>query len=229
LEQEVYTRHKPLKEKHQTRRVITAGIDQQWQADLCDMSSLAKANNNYKYILTVIDIFSKYAWAVPVKTKTGLEITNAFEKIFKNRQPRKLQTDKGTEFINRNTQQLFNNKGIHWFATENETKAQIVERFNRTLKERMYKYFTAQNTRRWIDVLEKLVKNYNTSYHSSIKMTPEQASIPENEGGVRDNLYSSVPKFTKSSLNVGDNVRISKYKGKFRKGYTPNYISEFLS
>lgn len=228
MEQEVYTRHKPIKVRYKTRRVITSGIDQQWQADLCDMSSLSNFNSNYRYILTVIDIFSKFAWAVPIKTKTGIEITKAFEKIFKTRKPRKMQTDKGTEFINKHTQNLFNKNKIQWFATENETKAQIVERFNRTLKERMYKYFTAQNTKKWIDVVSKLVKNYNTSYHTSIKMTPEQASIPKNEGVVRDNLYSDDKQIAKPHFEVGDNVRISKHKGKFKKGYTPNYTSEIF-
>lgn len=139
-----------------------------------------------------------------------------------------MQTDKGTEFINKHTQNLFNKNKIQWFATENETKAQIVERFNRTLKERMYKYFTAQNTKKWIDAVSKLVKNYNTSYHTSIKMTPEQASIPKNEGVVRDNLYSDDKQIAKPHFEVGDNVRISKYKGKFKKGYTPNYTSEIF-
>ena len=83
--------------------------------------------------MTVIDIFSKFAWAIPIKNKTGDSITRAFEIIFKDRIPAKLHTDKGLEFINKSTQNLFKRKGIHWFATENETKAQVVERFNRTL------------------------------------------------------------------------------------------------
>ena len=91
-------------------------------------------NKNFNYILTVIDIFSKFAWAIPIKNKTGDSITRAFEIIFKDRIPTKLHTDKGLEFINKSTQNLFKRKGIHWFATENETKAQVVERFNRTLK-----------------------------------------------------------------------------------------------
>ena len=110
--------------------------------------------------MTVIDIFSKFAWAIPLKNKTGDSITRAFEIIFKDRIPTKLHTDKGLEFINKSTQNLFKRKGIHWFATENETKAQVVERFNRTLKSKMYKYFTAKGTKTWINIIDELVYNY---------------------------------------------------------------------
>ena len=109
--------------------------------------------------MTVIDIFSKFAWAIPIKNKTGDSITRAFEIIFKDRIPTKLHTDKGLEFINKSTQNLFKRKGIHWFATENETKDQVVERFNRTLKSKMYKYFTAKGTKTWINIIDELVYN----------------------------------------------------------------------
>ena len=98
------------------------------------MQKYKQHNKIMNYILTVIDIFSKYAWAIPIKKKTGEEITRAFSKIFEYRSPRKLHTDKGLEFINKDTQSLFRKYGIHWFSTENETNAQVVERFNQTLK-----------------------------------------------------------------------------------------------
>ena len=230
LQQETYTRHKPVKERHQYRRVIVEGIDDQWQADLCDMRNLSEYNNKYKYILTVIDVFSKYAWAVAIKTKTGNEVSIAFAKIFKQRKPNRLQTDKGTEFINKTTQELLRKHSITWFATENEFKAQIVERFNRTLKGKMYKYFTANNTRQWVNILPDLVENYNSSYHRSIKMTPNEASKKSNERKARDNLdMYSYPVQKRPAFNLGDTVRISKYKGKFKKGYTPNYTSELFT
>ena len=127
------------------------------RADLVDMQKNKSQNKNFNYILTVIDIFSKFAWAIPIKNKTGDSITRAFEIIFKDRIPTKLHTDKGLEFINKSTQNLFKRKGIHWFATENETKAQVVERFNRTLKSKMYKYFTAKGTKTWINIIDELV------------------------------------------------------------------------
>ena len=114
------------------------------------------------------------------KTKIGDSINRAFEIIFKDIIPAKLHTDKGLEFINKSTKNLFKRKGIHWSATENETKAQVVERFNRTLKSKLYKYFTAKGTKTWINIIDELVYNYNNSYHRSIKMTPVESSLKKN-------------------------------------------------
>ena len=119
---------------------------------------------------------------------------------------------------------MFQENDIKWFETYNTVKAQIVERFNRTLKDRMYKYFTANDTKRWVDVLPDLVYNYNNSYHRSIKMTPVEAS--ENPRKAWDNLYGSKDEKSKPKFKPGDFVRISKYCGKFKRGYTANYTNE---
>ena len=119
---------------------------------------------------------------------------------------------------------MFKSHNIEWFETYNETKAQIVERFNRTLKDRMYKYFTASNTKRWVDVLPDLVYDYNNSYHRSINMTPTQAS--ENPGDAYDNLYGSKQSKTTPKFKPGDFVRISKYRKTFKRGYTANFTDE---
>ena len=120
---------------------------------------------------------------------------------------------------------------MHWFYAMNQGKAQTVERFDRTLKGRMYKYFSGENTRRWVDVLDKLVKNYNTSYHRSIKMTPTEAL--DREGEVRNNLYglddSKKSGNRRSKFKTGDRVRISKYKTKFNRGFTPNFTNEIFT
>ena len=227
-EQETYTKHRQYRGKHATRRVMVRGIDAQWQADLVDMRSFAGVNKGTNYILTVIDCFSKHAWAVPIKRKTGSEITQAFKKIFRDRCPQKLHTDRGSEFISKETQALLKSKNVHWFATENLTKAQIVERFNRTLKDRMYKYFTANKTRQWLTALPKLIDNYNTSHHSSIKMTPVKASKKENETDVWHNLYGDVEPKDKPRFKAGDKVRIFRERGRFKRGYTPNYTTEIF-
>ena len=191
------------------------------------MRSLAKSNQNTNYILTVIDVFSKFAWAFPIKRKTGDEISSAFSELFKSRVPKNLQTDKGTEFINRQTQQLFKKHNINWFTTQNETKAQVVERFNRTLKDRMYRYFSAKNTKRWTNVLSPLLENYNSSYHRSIKTTPTEASKKKNQQQTYRNLYDKVPTETQTpKFKTGDYVRISKYRTKFSRGYEPNFTNE---
>ena len=135
-----------------------------------------------------------------------------------------LQTDHGSEFIGKKTQALLQENDIKWFETYNTVKAQIVERFNRTLKDRMYKYFTANDTKRWVDVLPDLVYNYNNSYHRSIKMTPVEAT--ENPRKAWDNLYGSKDEKSKPKFKPGDFVRISKYRGKFKRGYTANYTNE---
>src|SRR5277367_4381319 len=228
--QEVYTVHKPAIRKFQTRRVYVDGIDQQFQADLVDMKMFRRKNKFTNYILTVIDCFSKFAWAVPIKKKTGNEITLAFEKLFKEtgRIPKKLQTDHGTEFTNKTAQALFKKLGIHFFTSQNAPKAQIAERLNRSLKDRMYRYFTAQDTVKWIDVLPKLLKNYNSSFHRSIKMTPVEASKTENEEKVRENLYGMVTPKRKPRYKAGDLVRIMNADNVFRRGFHQNFTLEIF-
>ena len=185
----VYTVHKPIKRRFRTRRVIVSHIDDQWQADLVDMQKYKQHSKNMNYILTVIDSFSKYGRVIPIKTKTGEEITKLFRKILKHESLQKLQADKGLEFINKDTQSLFRKYAIIWFSTENETEAQVVERFNRTLKIKMFKLFTHMNTKTWIDIIDKLVSNYNNNYHRFIKMTPIEASQKKTESPVYNTLF----------------------------------------
>lgn len=201
-------------------------IDDQWQADLLFLRPLSRYNDGNNYLLTVIDIFSKYGWAIPIKKKTGEEVTKAFKQIFKERVPEKLQTDKGTEFINKDAQLLFKENNIHWFTTENvEIKCSVVERFNRTLNGKIRKYLAANNTNRYVDVLSQLVNNYNHSHHRSIKMTPVEASQEENSGRVYRNLFKEKV-MRKPRYKVGDKVRMSIYKTTFRRGYQATFTEE---
>ena len=112
IEQETYTKHKPAVQKFPTRRVAVHSLDHQWQADLVDMRSLSVHNDNFNYILTVIDVLSKYAWAIPIRRKAGDFVTEAFKTIFKDRRPKFLQNDHGTNFINKNTQRLLKSLDI---------------------------------------------------------------------------------------------------------------------
>jgi transposase InsO family protein len=229
-QQNTYTLHKPIKKKFETRKVYVHGIDNQWQADLVEMQEFSKENEGLKYLLTIIDCFSKYAWAIPIKDKTADQTIEAFNNIFKQRKPLKLQTDKGKEFINKKFQELLKRNNIHWFSTNSDLKASIVERFNRTLKTKMWKYFTQIGTRKWIDIVDDLVYNYNNSYHRSIKMTPVEGSKKENESIVYKNLYRESKLSKKSNkFKVGDKVRISKWKGTFEKGYLPNWTRELFT
>ena len=209
------------------RRVVVNGVDEIWAADLIDMQSFAKCNGGIKYLLTVIDVFSKYGWIVPLKSKTGAEVAEAFNTIFKEgRRPGKLWVDKGKEFYNKNVKEL----GVELYSTENEEKSCVVERWNRTMKERMFKYFTASSTRKYVDVIGEMVDNYNTTRHSSIKMTPVAASEKKNERIVWLNLYGNepAPKLT-FKFKVGNKVRITKKKGIFDKGFTPRWTEEIFT
>ena len=188
-QQDVYTLHKPARRRYKRSRVIVPGIDAQFQADLVDLQNLSRYNKGYKYLLTCIDIFSKYAFVLPLKTKQGQELVKAFQKILSTgRKPTKLQTDQGTEFLNRVFQKFLRDNNIDFFTVNSGLKASVVERFNRTFKNNMYKYLTAKNTLTYINVLPQLASSYNNIYHRSIKMKPSQVTIT-NEAQVWDSLY----------------------------------------
>ena len=228
---DTYTLHKPVQYKFPWSRVIVNGIDDQWQADLVDITSLARFNKGYKFLLTCIDVFSKFAWVVPLKNKTGESLVNGFQSILDTcRSPGKLQTDKGTEFLNRNFQSLLKEKNIHFFTTNSELKASVVERFNRTLKTRMWKYFTAKNNRVYIDILQDIVHGYNNSYHRSIGRAPVSVSLL-NVGQVRRKLYGNLwtKPGRKFKFKLGDQVRISKSRRTFKKGYLPSWTQEIFT
>ena len=167
---------------------------------------------------------------VPIKDKTGKTLVIAFKSVLKSvRCPKSLQTDKGTEFKNKEFQNFLKTKKIHFFTTENpETKASIVERFQRTLKTRMWKYFTHHCTLRYVDILPKLVHGYNHAYHRSIKCAPVSVTL-KNEPQVSENLYGkSNSKKVKPKFKVNDFVRINKTKRTFDKGYLPNWTQELF-
>ena len=229
-QQDVYTLHKPARRHYKRSRVIVPGIDAQFQADLVDVQNLSRYNKGYKYLLTCIYIFSKYTWVVPLKTKQGQELVKAFQTILSSgRKPNKLQTDQGTEFLNRVFQKFLRENNIDFFTVNSGLKASVVERFNRTFKNKMYKYFTAKNTLTYIDVLPKLVKYYNNTYHRSIKMKPSQVT-KANEAKVWETLYGNdVDKHVRYKFQVGDRVRISKVKRMFEKSYLPNFTEEMFT
>ena len=161
-----------------------------------------------------------------VKNKKGVNVTKALENIFQERKPKKLWTDKGAEFYNKDDKKL-----LDIYSTENEEKSSIVERWIRTMKEKMWKYFTDNNTYRYIDILPDLVKDYNNTVHTSIKMTPIEASKKENELTAWRNLYPDRYKIhnLQPKFSVGDEVRITKKKKVFEKGYTTRWTEEIFT
>lgn len=226
---ESYTLHKPLRHKFSKNKVIVRCLNEQFQADLVDMQSLASFNDGFKYLLTCIDILSKYAWAVPLKDKKSKTVISAFEIIFSERIPVYLQTDAGKEFTNNLFQNFLKSKSIYFFTTHNTTKASVVERFNRTLKTKMYKYFTEMNTKRYIDTIAKLMESYNRTWHRSIKMEPVAVTV-DNQNQVRETLYGHDTKNTaEPQFKLGDTVRVSKSKLRFEKGYEQNWTREIFT
>ena len=228
--EDTYTLHAPAARHFPRNRVLVSGIDVQFQSDLVDMSAYAEENDGVHYLLTCVDVFSKYAWVRPLKNKTGRSVTSAFKDILdEGRVPRRLQTDEGKEYYNKSFQDLMRVRDITHFSTGNETKCALVERYNRTLKTIMWRYLTSINSRRYIDALEDMVSGYNNSYHRSIKMTPASVN-KENEKAVFTTLYKT--RQTKSPVfkySLGDTVRISKYRGVFRKGYEQTFTDEIFT
>ena len=195
--------------------------------DLVDMSPFFRSNKGYKYLLTVIDVYSKYGWIVPLKTKTIKEVAQTFRKLLRNGHPNRLWTDKGTEFYNRQLKGVLKANDVMLCSTENEEKSSVVERWKRTTKNIMWKYFTANSTQKYIDVLPSMVDKYNSTYHRSIKLTPSDARNPSNYQHVYNALYGNVRKSTSPKFHVVDKVRITRKKGTL--GFTPNWTEELLT
>ena len=229
--QDTYTLHKKVPIHFRRRRVIVNGIHDQHQADLIDLSRLKNDNDGNRYLLTCIDVLSKYVWVIPLKSKTGAALVEAFDTIYEDEShtPNRLQTDKGAEFLNRTFQAFLKRKGIDFFTTENqETKASVVERFNRTLKERLWRYFTKHNSTRYVEVLPHLVQSYNNTYHRSIRRAPASVNV-QNQEEVWQTLYGGdqTPWTTRRGpFQIGDRVRISKASRTFSKKYEAGWSEE---
>jgi len=137
---DAYTMHRPTRAHFPRRRTYAKGIDDLFQIDLVDLGSISAHNSGYRYLLMCIDVFSKYAWSVPLKTKTGREVASAFETILEERKCTFLQGDKGAEWLNAPFQELLRRHGIKFYSSENDDiKASVVERLNRTIKGRMWR------------------------------------------------------------------------------------------
>lgn len=234
--QDVYTKHRPLRHRFPRRFYNVRNIDDVWEADLVDLRSIKTYNDDYVYLLVVIDVLSKYAWVEPLTDKTAVSVAKAFTRILasKNtngRSPIYLQSDKGKEFIGTAFQALLKKKNIQFRVARNpDIKAAIVERFNRTLKERMWRFFTYSGSKRYIDVLQNIVSAYNQARHSSIKMAPASVTFAT-AAKARTNLlqrYAQPKSHHAPKYAVGDIVRISSAKAVFAKGYESGWSSELF-
>ena len=214
--------HKPIIKKFEKRKVHAVFKDNIWGADLADMQLLSRYNKGIRFLLCVIDIFSKYALVVSLKGKKGISIVEAFQSILKqsNRKPNKIWVDKGSEFYNAYFKKWLRDNNIVMYSTHNEAKSVVAERFIRTLKSKIYKYMNSISKNVYIDKLGDIVNEYNNTYHTTIKMKPID---------VKDGTYINTDKKINNKypkFKIGDHVRISKYKNIFAKGYTPNWSEE---
>ena len=162
------------KKKIQTKKTIMPGVRFQMQADLVDFSLLKSYNDNYKYILVVVDVFSKKDFTAYLKSKSSLDIIKAFECVMPEiGKFSKLQTDMGREYLNRPFQSWLKQRHIDHFHTQNfDTKATIAERSICTLKERLWRYFTYTNSRRYVEALSSIEMTSQRRYvfHSAAKL-----------------------------------------------------------
>lgn len=225
-----YTSHKKVNRRFLRRKIIVRGIDDQWQIDLIDVQTLARQNNGYNYLFVAIDCFSRYAYVEPMKRKFAYNALEAFQNILQRAEnkPRIVQADEGSEFKGVFKHFLKEQK-IHLFHTSQDTKCAIVERFNRTLQDKIYRYMSANQTKRYIKVLQDIVHGYNNSKHRTIGISP--AEVNEfNEMKLwlkqyKNCIYKTKPSF---AFKVGDKVRITTLKKAFERGYSTKWRKEIF-
>jgi transposase InsO family protein len=246
-QQPTYTRHRPaVKVAVRRNRMLASGIGTAFQADLADVQSLAskRGNRGTRFLLCIIDIFTRQAWVRPLKSKTAQDVRDAMESIWTDREmsPQKptkpyasitMATDKGKEFLNSTVQQWFQQRGIHHFTLQGDHKAAIVERFQRTLKDRLHRVMSARaEPYKYVDLLPTVVSAYNGSRHSSLPQRMRPVDVKkENEHLVWQHQYRQLPKkrYTRiapDQLKVGDTVLASISKQPFQKGYRQYWHDE---
>ena len=221
--------HKPVKHKYPTRKVFVNHKDQTWSIDLVDMGTWKEENAGYTFILTIVDVFTRWAAAVALKSKSADVVLNALKHVCSEskRKPERLWADAGTEFVNAKMKAWMKDNKIELYHTYGPHKSAIVERFNKTLRTNMWRELTAANSHEWVELLPSLIADYNNTKHRTLGMTPNEASAdPEKAQLVWEQLKSDQKAPKKPAFNVGDWVRISRSKGAFEKGYDVSWSRE---
>lgn len=228
--------HRKARRNFPRRSYIMRGINDTFQADLIEMIPWANQNRGNRYMLIVIDVFSKRAWVKALKNKTGSEVTKAMASIFKENPqhiPKNMHTDEGKEFYNAQFKHLMQSHGINHYSTYTSMKASIVERLNRTILNRLWRLFNLQGSHKWINNIQTIIDSYNATKHRTIKMRPIDVN-KNNESQLLRTVYRKNQTLNvddinkKNKLQLNDYVRISKYKSLFEKGYTPNWSTEIF-
>ena len=220
---EIYS--KPPRKYYPTNKTDVYYIDDIWSLDILDLKDYGPENNRgYRYVLVVIDNFSKFGWTVPLKNKNAQTIKDSFENIIisSKRKTNLIEIDRGKEFYNNIFQDFLNKNDIKLYSRNSSYGAVFAERFNRTIRDLLKKIVFEQGDAKWIDVLQTITKQYNNKTHSSTKLTPTQASLKKNEGYVYKNLFDKRKK-VKPKYEIGDLVRTADLKKTFSKGDTTNW------
>jgi len=236
--QEPYSLNRNVLRNFERGRVLVTGIDDQWEADLADMQSYAKSNDDMKYLLFVIDVFSRYLWVEPLKDKTANEISGAFDAILgdTSRHPRRLRTDAATDFTSNTFQKLMKGENITHFVTHSEKQANYVERVIQTIKKRLFRFMVAQNTEQYLPALQHLVDSYNNTWHSGIKARPADVDS-SNETRLWWQMYWGDEPFEPGrhreksvsfKYKQGDIVRMSVLRSALQREYTSKWTIELF-
>lgn len=185
------------------------------------------ANRGHSFILVVIDVFSKMVYTRPIKRKNKFEMAKGIQSILSEFQyfPNTLITDEGLEYYNKDVREVLDKYGIHHYSIKTKMKASVVERVNRTLKERLEKYFYTNKTKKWIDVLDQITSNYNNTPHRSIGMAPSQVT-ESNSAAIFHKMFPDIKLEVKPRLAVGNIVRVVLDKALFEKGYKQRWTEQ---
>ena len=226
----LHSRNKRISKKIFPRRRVVARFPfDLWQADLIEYPNIKWYNNGYKFILLVIDCFTKVIYCEKLKKKTADLTSDAMLKILDRAKqpPVMLVTDGGREFFNSEFEKVMISNNISHFRTATRTpwKASLAERANRTIKTKIARWMQKTNSKKWIDVYEKFVDNYNKVPHSSHGFAPQDVT-EDNAKEVYKKLYPLSRIRVGCKLKIGDKVRILVQKQEYEKGYTPKWSEE---
>ena len=224
---EIYS--KPPKKNYATNKTDVYHNDDIWSLDILDLKDYGPENNRgYRYVLVIIDNFSKFGWTIPLKNKKALTIKDSFENILinSNRKPDLVESDRGKEIYNIIFQDFLNKNDINLYSRNSSYGAVFAERFNRTIRDLLKKPVFEKRDGNWIDILPTITKQYNNRIHSSTKLSPIQASLKKNEGYVYKHLLDKRKK-VKPKFQINDLVRTADLKKTFSKSDTTNWSYKF--
>ena len=238
--QESYSVNKNVQRNFQRGRVLVSGIDDQWDIDLISMLPYAQANNGYGYLLCVIDIFSRFAWVQPLKTKEAPEVIKAFKTVLNSgRKPTRLRSDAGSEFKNKQFAKFIKDEGIHHFFTHNEKQANYVERFIQTYKRKVFRYLKEFKTDKYIDKVQNFVSAYNRTFRSGIQAIPENVNKTNetklwwqmywpDEAPPRPGVKTKRKPEPKFLFKIGDQVKMTLIRTAFQREYSARWTTEIF-